>query len=93
MNHGTRTLLTAAALLALLSACQRADTPADAGYGAAAEATSEQESAMMQADRDYQMALRRCDMLATAEKPACVEEAQSRLQAAREAAEGAPGPS
>lgn len=94
MKHGTRTLLTAAAVLALLSACQQAESPAEVRDDVAeAESQAAKDAALSQAEGDYRVALERCEALAGDEQTACKQEAQSMLEAARQAAEGPPGPS
>ncbi|HEU0224869.1 MAG TPA: hypothetical protein VFR29_05500 [Steroidobacteraceae bacterium] len=94
MKHGTRTLLTATALLALLSACQQAESPTEAvDDAAAADSQSAKDAALSQAERDYAVALEGCEALAGDEQTACRQEALSMLEAARQAAEFPPGPS
>lgn len=94
MIHGTRTLLTAAALLALLSACQQAESPAEVRDDVAeAESQAAKEAALAQAEGDYRVAIEGCEALAGDEQTACKQEAQSMLEAARQAADGLPGPS
>lgn len=92
-------MLMAAAFVALQAACQQApeeemaqDSPQDATDMAPAAPPPAPE-AMTQAESDYQVALRRCEMLAMEQQNSCREEAQSALDAARRAAEGPTGPS
>lgn len=94
MKHGTRTLLTATAFFALLSACQQAESPAEVSEDVAeAESQAEMDTALTQAEGDYRVAMERCESLAGEEQSACKQEAQNMFDAARQAVEAPPGPS
>lgn len=93
MTYGFKSTLIAAALYALLTACQQAETPAEVQEDvSAATEQAETDNALAQAEGDYQIALERCEALAGGEQAACKDEAAAHLEAAQAAAEG-PGPS
>ena len=98
MKHGIRTLLMAAALVALQAGCQRSEEPGQviqdpATESMQTEAYDPQAEALAQAQSDYDTAMRRCDMLAADQQASCREDAQNALDAAKSAAAGPPGPS
>lgn len=94
-----KTTLIAAAALALLAACQQAESPAevredvqDAKQEAVEEnkevqADAYEDTAMTKAEGEHKIAIERCEALAGDEQQLCKDQADAALEAAKQAAD------
>lgn len=94
-----KTTLIAAAAIALLAACQQAESPAevredvqDAKQEAVEEnkevqADAYEDTAMTKAEGEHKIAIERCEALAGDEQQLCKDQADAALEAAKQAAD------
>lgn len=94
-----KTTLIAAAALALLAACQQAESPAEVREDvqeAKQEAVEEnkevqadayEDTAMTKAEGEHKIAIERCEALAGDEQQLCKDQADAALEAAKQAAD------
>lgn len=99
MLKDIKTTLIAAAAIALLAACQQAESPAevqedvqDAKQEAAVDNTQVQtdayeDTAMTRAEGEHKIAIERCEALAGDEQQLCKDQADAALEAAKQAAD------
>ena len=99
MLKDIKTTLIAAAAIALLAACQQAESPAevqedvqDAKQEAATDNTQVQadayeDTAMTRAEGEHKIAIERCEALAGDEQQLCKDQADAALEAAKQAAD------
>ena len=99
MLKETTTAMIAAAALALLSACNQAESPAevtedvqDAKQEAVEEnkevqADAYEDTAMTRAEGEHKIAIERCEALAGDEQQLCKDQADAALEAAKQAAD------
>lgn len=99
MLKDIKTTLIAAAAIALLAACNQAESPAEVREDVAeakqevredvkdVQADAYEDTAMTKAEGEHKIALERCEALAGDEQQLCKDQAHAALEAAKQAAD------